>query len=441
VRRWGNLHFSELSGAAFETENGWKPFDGSLDLDIDYFQARRVLVRLPLKWNGEERKPDDWVFLEGDHFCQRHHQSLLSLKDSLYGVGEPLLLSIGPYNYSSSGKRLTKGLLNSGVIRWISQEAGNWLVQLRHSLDLGEGYVVWAWLAGEDSPRQLRRDQWSQQENICEIRSLSNLRPEGFAISYDGTWLGARTASSRLYGVQEIINNTPSWETTAGWLRWWRAPLLHETLKTKVKATAEADPVNTLISWLTNVPPGAGAVYSDNHRHAWLSVIRSALWSWYPTPEQSSAVILRTGMITGNANSDFNHCWNGFEHVLAANPILLAQLSVRGLAETYRDFSSAETQIFLRMLQSLILGLERNATNVHLKSTFEVCQREAAKSMSVDEKFLTDSLLPVALGCVEGKSVPDLNLRIALANGPIRKFLAVSLLQHATAEQPLRISS
>ncbi len=257
-RRIADFQVSEINGVALETENGWKPFDRSRDIDIEYFQSRRILVPLPPSWEGEERKlPEDWVFLEGDHFCQRHHGSVSSFRDSLYGVGEPLVLSIGPYNYFSPGRKLTRGLLNSGVIRWVSRVDEHWELQLRRSLDLGEGYSIWAWLVGEDIPRQLNRDQWSQRENVCEVRPAPDQSPEGFAISYHGAWLGARTASSGLTGIQQIIERTPSWPATARWLRWWRAPLLHESLKTALKTTVEADPVNTLAAWLTTTAPGA----------------------------------------------------------------------------------------------------------------------------------------------------------------------------------------
>jgi hypothetical protein len=93
-RRMGDLHLSQLNGVALETENGWKPFNSALDIDIENFQSRRILVRLPSNWEGEKRQPEDWVFLEGDHFCQRHHRSVSSLRDSFYGIGEPLLMSM-----------------------------------------------------------------------------------------------------------------------------------------------------------------------------------------------------------------------------------------------------------------------------------------------------------------------------------------------------------
>jgi hypothetical protein len=143
--------------------------------------------------------------------------------------------------------------------------------------------------------------------------------------------------------------------------------------------------------------------------------------------------------MTGNPEIDLEKCWSGFEPILAANPMLLAKLSVSGLAEIYADFSQKERQIFLRMLQALILGLDRNAADADLKATLDVCLTEAAESMNnSDLKFLTDSLLPLALRSGEGKLVQDLNLRIALANSPFRKLLAVALIRHATGEQPIR---
>lgn len=439
-RRVADFQVSEINGVALETENGWKPFDRSLDIDIEYFQSKRILVHLPSSWEGEKRKPEDWVFLEGDHFCQRHHRSVSSFRDSLYGVGEPLVLSIGPYNYFSPGRKLTRGLLNSGAIRWVSREHEHWELQLRGSLDLGEGYAIWAWLVGEDSPRRLTRDQWSQRENVCEVRPALDQSPEGFAISYHGAWLGARTASSGLTGIQKIIERTPSWPASARWLRWWRAPLLHVSLQTALKTAVEADPVNTLTAWLTAAAPGADAEYSDRYEDAWLSVVRGALWNWHPTPEQSRQAILSLGIMTGNPEIDLEKCWNGFEPMLAANPILLAQLSVSGIAEIYADFPG-ERQIFLRMLQALILGLDRNAADADLKSARDVCLTEAAESLNnSDPRFLTDSLLPLALRSGEGKLVQDLNLRIALANSPFRKLLAVALIRHATGEQQIRAS-
>jgi len=87
----------------------------------------------------------------------------------------------------------------------------------------------------------------------------------------------------------------------------------------------------------------------------------------------------------------------------------------------------------------LILGLDRAAVEADLKSALAVSLREGAESMSVDEKFVTDSLLRLALRSGGERPIQDLNLRIALANSPIRKFLAVSLIRHATGEQPLRV--
>jgi hypothetical protein len=94
------------------------------------------------------------------------------------------------------------------------------------------------------------------------------------------------------------------------------------------------------------------------------------------------------------------------------------------------------------MLQALILGLDRNASDTDLKSTLDVCLAEAAESMNnSDQRFLTESLLPLALRTGKAKLVQDLNLRIALANSPFRKLVAVALIRHATGEQQIRASS
>jgi len=143
--------------------------------------------------------------------------------------------------------------------------------------------------------------------------------------------------------------------------------------------------------------------------------------------------------MTGDPADDLEKCWDGFEPILAANPMLLAQLSIDGVGEIYPGPYQSERRNFLDRLQALILGLDRSATDADLKSALAVCLKEAAESMSVNERFVTDSLLRLALPSGGERPVQDLNLRIALANSPIRKFLAVSLIRHATGEQPLRV--
>jgi RNA polymerase primary sigma factor len=437
-RQIGQLRIREVNGVAIDSESGWRSLDGSLDVDIEYFRAKRLLVNLPSYWQGEQRQLDDWVLLEGDHFCHRPRRRVSSLGYALYGVGEPLRLSVGPYNHFSVGRQLTKGLLNSGVIRWVRLDDTGWQLHLRAAIDLEPEHTIWIWLHGEDSPQPLGSDQWTQQENICEIRSIPAKYPEGFAISYKGEWLGARMTSAGVSSFKRILRNTVCWPITARWLRWWRAPLLHQDLRVQLKMTVESDPVGTLSAWLMNASPGQEARYSEANEDAWFLVNRVALWNWRPTPDQCRRVLQSMGMLTGDPARDFHDCWSGFEPILAANPILLAQLSIWGVVALYPEATSNETQIFLSILQNLILGLERGAGRQEFKAAFEECRSHAAESLSIDEKFATDELSWLALRLIRGEIINDWNLRVALSNAPIRKFIALSLLQRATELYPLR---
>jgi hypothetical protein len=104
----------------------------------------------------------------------------------------------------------------------------------------------------------------------------------------------------------------------------------------------------------------------------------------------------------------------------------------------YPEATSSETQIFLSILQNLILGLERGAGRQEFKAAFEECRSHAAESLSIDEKFATDELSWLALRLIREEIINDWNLRVALSNAPIRKFIALSLLQRATELYPLR---
>ena len=117
--------------------------------------------------------------------------------------------------------------------------------------------------------------------------------------------------------------------------------------------------------------------------------------------------------------------------------MLLALLSVGGVAKLYAGYSPSERRIFLLMLEALILGLERKAGKVELESALAVCLSEAAESRSGDEYFVRNDLLLSAMHSGGEGPVQDLNLRIALGNSPIRKFLAVSLIRRAMGEQSI----
>ena len=432
-RQRTELRIAEVNGVAIGSETGWKALDSSRDIDISYFSARRLQVKLPSHWRGEQRNIEDWVLLEGDHFCHRPRRPVSSLGNSLYGVGEPLTLSVGPYNQFSPARKLTRSLLNSGFLKWVTLDDEHWRLQLRACCDRDLGHAVWVWLSGEDSPRPVDSDRWSLTEDVCEIQPFPDAKPEAFAISYNGEWLGSRTTSPGLAAFQRILSDTKCWPSTARWLRWLRAPLLHENLRAVLKSTVAADPIITLCAWTANIPPATGLKYSETNEDAWYLVVRVALWDWRPSAPESAKVLSAMHMLTGDPDHDLRHCWQGFEPVLSSNPMLLAEIAVRGVTTVYPGASGAEIHIFLHVLQSLILGLDRGAGLQDFRVAFEECRMQAAESMSVDERFVTDEVFWTALQLVRGEVINDLNLRIALANAPIRKFIAVSLLRN-TAE-------
>lgn len=419
----------EINGVALETEAGWIALDSSRDIDIEYFRGKRLLVRLPSLWLGEQRSIEDWVLLEGDHFCHRPRRHLSSLGLSLFGVGAPLTLSVGPYNSPFHGRKLTKSLLNSGVLRWIELGQDSWRLYFRAMFDRNPEHKIWVWFRGEHSPRVLEPERWSLHGEFCEIKPIRDGSPEAFAFSYKGEWLGARSVSPGLSSFARIITGSACWSCTAKWLRWWRVPLLHESLRDVLVLKTTDEPIDTLCSWLIGTVPGTGAVYSEAVEDAWQMIFRSTFWNWRPTGQESAQALVVTDMITGNPAYDIEHCWHGMEPLLASNPLLLAQLAVRGIQEIYRGASASEIQIFLHVLENLVLGLDRGAGQHELRVRTEECLTHAAQSTSVDERFVTGEILRTALSLVRAETVNDKNLRIALGNAPIRKFIALSLLQ------------
>ena len=177
---------------------------------------------------------------------------------------------------------------------------------IRQMFELGHDHDIWVWYTGSESPAVLERSAWWQEEAICFALVEADVSPIAFAISYEGAWLGARTAGQGWEGFNNLIKSCSNWETLAAWLKWWRVPLLHPMLQAVTSALVEAAPVETLRAWTLREVLFSPASFSEDYEDSWRTVSRSILWNWLPTQAESVTALQSFGLLSGEFLCDLD---------------------------------------------------------------------------------------------------------------------------------------
>ena len=429
--RWisATLHMGPLNGIAVETEEDWKVFKEAADMDAEYLRSHRVMTQVPTHFNGDQLGIEDWAWMEGDHFCGRPRNTASTIGGTLLALGESLRLSAGPYNRPSGGQRLARSVIHSGVVQWIEEDDDAYQIQLRSTFELGPQHAIWVWHESKIEPEIVAEQDWIQVDDSCLVSLHPGAKPVAFAISFRGVWLGARTCQMGWNGFANLIRATQDWEQTARWLRWWRVPLLHEILKKVVRARVTDSRLTTLRSWTSTEDLQGGARYSEEHEEAWRSVTRRFLWDWIPDGIESAAILTELGLLTGNPALDGDRAWNGYEELLATQPLLLAQAARRGLAALCPGQKFENFRYLLERLLHKILELDGCPSESEIIETLAQARIRAAAAIVVDPNFIV-SLFKDAVALLAGATDRDRNLRVAIANRhAVRKYLAAAVIE------------
>jgi hypothetical protein len=430
--RWlnGDLVMGRIQGIAIESEVGWKILRENKDMDSEYLHTRRIWARLPLRYEGDDVLAADWAWMEGAHFCGRPRTAATAIGSTVYAIGEPLRLSLGPYNRSPRGLTTARSVIQSGVIARSEKAEGEWRLQLRRTFELGPDHTIWIWKSGDTRPERLDSTQWRQEENVCNIHTGPEIEPVALAIAFQGVWLGARTCEMGWMGFAEVIRASRDWLTTASWLRWWRVPLLHEALRSAAEAAVRADPIRTIRAWVSPAGPSAEVEHADEFDDAWLSLIRAFLWDWQPNRSESGALLTELNLLTGDIERDLEHAWDGCEDILSIHPLLLVQAAARGVGAIYPTSDTDDQRFLLEKLRNRLLDIDRFASQSEIRQALKESQKRAADAMAVDELFVSKSLLPDATALIKGELENDHNLRVAIANSQtVPNYLAAAILE------------
>lgn len=413
-------------GAARQWPGGrWQPIRPGDVLDPAELGRDRILVSAPM-WGVAQ---GELALLEGQAFQARPRSVERGLGDALHGVGAPLFLCRGPYNrVAPAPVTLAAAVVRSGVVAAVRAECGQVVLILRATLDGTDEHAVWLWRRGQQSPTRV---PWTRLR--CEGREWGVLEepavPLACAVSYRGAWLGGRfvewpTGPSEL---ASIIEATDNWHSLALWLRWWRAPLLYGPLADAVGHRIDREPAPTLGAWLAR-PAGLPAELSlPAEDPAWQTVVQHFLWRWQPSERQAASLIAGLGLLSGDPINDLRNGWRAFDPLLSVHPVLLALIARDGMRALYPDASRDEAVRLLLVLRDRIAGLEDHADERDWRAARTRLLETAAQSMQVNSGFIEAGLLREARDLAAGRSPQHDNLRVALVVGPLRRFIAATL--------------
>lgn len=215
--RWfgAELTMGAIQGIAIETEDGWKVLKETADMDAEYLRVHRIVTRLPPRFDGDDVSIDDWAWMEGSHFCGRPRTSASVVGEVVHAVGDPLRLSVGPYNRPVGGDTIARSVIHSGVVGWIEEKDTDWQLQFRRSFELGKDHELWVWPSQSETPKVLDRSTWWQDDDVCHIRPESGVALVALAVSFKGNWLGARTSSQGWTGFCNLLRSCTNWKIMA----------------------------------------------------------------------------------------------------------------------------------------------------------------------------------------------------------------------------------
>lgn len=276
-----------ITGAAVEQDDGnWRPLS-SHPLDAGTLEGRRIAVR----WQSSADDP--WLTLGRSPVVR---EPTLLRRQHFKALGESLELRFGLMNEAVDQRAsLASSVFSTGILAEVTENAGLYLLKLRHAIEAAADLRVWVWENGSPEPRllELAEVEAHSDQRTLSILDLSARAPLGWAVSLEGQWEGARLhLDPGTPGWKEICSRWEStllgsnnWPATAAALRWWRFPVLMEPFRAIVHTRVQQDPVSTLLAW-TGSDLRPEMTIRRTEAEFFLSPIRTFLWQYSPATKE-----------------------------------------------------------------------------------------------------------------------------------------------------------
>jgi len=414
-------------GAALESAGKWQVLDATASLDRADLGRKRLFIRPPEFFDGQQTAREDWALLEGTNFCGRPRLNR-EFHNFLHGFGQSLELGLGPYNRAGD-RRITvaHAITDFGWIKSVGRSGDHWAIRFRHGV-VPRNIQVVAWtLSGV---LLLPTAAIECDDNTSSVAcAFFETAPVVFAASFEGICVGTGIVEGPPYSqLCSLIERSEDWDSAARCLRWFHLPLMDSHVRNSVANRIAGNECRTLRDWTeSDGSPAPGLRQEDANRDRWHYALRRFFERWRPGPTDAGDLIQHFGLLSGDPARDLDTCWERHDELLSIHPVLLAAVADCGVSAVYPEYPEAR-RIFLEMLQNMCLDLPRNSGGAERQRADQDYLDEAARSMGVDPAFILRSLLADARRLCSREHVKPRNLRIALAVRPFRQWLAAKLI-------------
>jgi len=420
---------SKFSGIAMESAAGWSVPRPHRVLDKADLQSRRVLA-IP-----HEGSLKEWAYTEGDRFLARPSSSGDSIGQELVGLGAPLYFRKGPYNSTEKPLEISRAVIDSGVLGTAKRIDGGWAVALRQDLDLSDQFRLHAWYPKEPVPVVVEPSHWRHDPQTRSLLVKSERGdvddPCSISLSFSGTSVGRTWCGNSAFNeIARIVSAATDWRMTASWLAWWHVPVLADEIRQAVALRVRARTADTLIAWMGLVGNEEMPQWMKDVTLKMKAAIRVFFHGELPEPGKCAEILQALGLLSGDWYQDVDEAWERYENLLEISPVVLTHLVKSGTQELYGS-KPVRVESLLQRLRCKIAGLpesDSSTTKADIANVEKELLWSASRVMTVDDQFLTRSVLEEARRVLRSEASPVHNLDYCLDIQPVRDWIALRLL-------------
>lgn len=406
-------------GAALRDGQGWRPLDPSGCFLAAKDAKARLWACLPdLDGNSA------WTVFEGPREAYAHSRQGVVLDRHLLGLGEPLSLAPGRFNVGGTSIPLARSVCDTGGVGACEPLGGAMRLRLVVPIEWTERHKALAW--SERGIVELQPVPRAEGPSDLTF-SLPEGDVDGICLFHGGAWLGtAFLAGDAAAATDALLVGAPGWPDTLRLAVAGRLPVLADDVRTKVGARLREDGGRGLLA-LCRVPPNAATDHA----------LGRLLEAWEPGRKLSGALVeefLKMGT-DGAAKAPL------LARLMAAAPCSAMRGLMRGLETTSgRD----RRRIVVGLVESVMSGDARcvpaEAPDVRFGAEVErALLAQVIEATGLDHNFLASRVeasiasLAWANASAASHTRHDPNLATALTLPPIRRWLAVHLLNKLAA--------
>ena len=418
----------EIRGALANVNGLWSALRPVTDRQF----LRRAKMRLsPIE-------PEGYI-LVGNEICglvREGHALLNDLPFSGWGEDVAYIRGLG---VPCERLRLASSIFDGGLLTRVDKDCDD---PERVRLILGReikpnpDYSIWVWT---QSAMPFRATICSHDLFEWSVMGLAaEHEPVAWAISYLGVRLGSRWASEHGFNaLQGLIASRLDWAELSKWLRWFKAPVLFsDSLANEVRRRTDANPVESLSSWLLDDCDLADGVMFESRDRTGISLVREFLWDWAPEAEQAALALTALRILPSDYFRALSGASADLDIVLEASPVLLASIIFWGLGQLfYQADAKALVPICCKLRNQCSFGAVVGASDSILEGEWRAQQLklliDAGKDLGGVSTAFLERPLETAHRLMRRAEVTDKDremLRLAASVESYRRWIAGQLI-------------